>query len=107
MVVDSRAVFLEDVPTLLSGCVLQLEDCFGVEEVILPFTSPLIFATRFELPVCSLLGAFGVRPTMAHGNGGCDFVEADSAEAAHGASEIRIDRVFADADRFKDLGAGI
>ena len=38
---------------------------------------------------------------MAHGDGGCDFVEADSAEAAHGASEIRVDRVFADADRFK------
>ena len=86
---------------------LQLEDCFGVEEVILPLSSPLIFAARFELPVCSLLGAFWVRPTMAHGNGGCDFVEADSAEAAHGASEIRIDCVFADADRFKDLGAGI
>ena len=86
---------------------LQLEDCFRVEEVIFPFTSPLIFATRFKLPVCSLLGPFGVSPTMAHCDGGCDFVEADSAEATHGSGEISVDRVFADANGFKNLSAGI
>ncbi len=54
-----------------------------------------------------LLGTGRVRHAMASGHLGRDLGQPDATELRHGAGEVLLDHIFAEADRLEDLGAGV
>ena len=65
LLVYRSGVFLEDVVAARAGGVLQTEDRLRIEEVILPFSAPLIFASFAQLSVRPLGAVLGKGDFMA------------------------------------------
>ena len=107
LLVDQAGVVLEDVVAAGAGGVLQLEHRLRVEQVVLALAAPLVLAAQLELAVGPLLGTGRVGDGVAGGHLGGDLVEADATETAHGAGEVLVDEVLAEADGLEHLGAGV
>ncbi|CAB4891171.1 unannotated protein [freshwater metagenome] len=107
LVVDHLRVFLEDVVLTGAGGVLQLEDGVRVEEVVLPFPTPLVLAARLELTVCAFLTVVEVRDAMSRCDVVGDLVEIDTAEVAVEPGEVLVDQFLRQADDLEQLGSGV
>lgn len=86
---------------------LEAEDRLGVEQVRLALASPLVLAAGLQGAVGRCDAAGRIRPGVAGGDLLGDDVEADAADPAGGAVEVRGDEVPVQADRLEGLGAAV
>ncbi|CAB4649994.1 unannotated protein [freshwater metagenome] len=86
---------------------LKLVDRFGIEEVVLPFSAPLILATHLERTMSSLRWILRIRQAMTHSNLGCDLIETNATETTHRASEVFVNKIVRETNRFENLCPGV
>ena len=98
-------VLLEDVVALGAGGVLQLEHRLRVEQVVLALAAPLVLAAELERRGGRARRGGRVGASRGGGDLVGELVEADAAEPAHGAGEVLVDELVAEADRLEDLRA--
>src|SRR6185295_17216603 len=91
LVVDQRRVLLEDVVSLRTGRVLQLEHGLGIEEVHFTLASPLVLAAELQLAVCPLGWSRWMGDLVTGGNLGSNLVETDATQPADGSREVLVD----------------
>ena len=82
---------------------LQLEDGFGVEEVIFTLATPLVLATSWQRPVGKLACVVRVRDTVTRSDLAGDAVQANPAKTAGRSREELVDDVVRQTDRLEDL----
>ncbi len=105
LIVDELRVLLED--RVLAGPrgVLQLEHRVRIEQVILPVTTPLVFAAFVEVGLAD--GPIRVRALMSLDHFLRDYVDADAADARGRPREVLVDERRIETDRFEDLRAAV
>ncbi|CAB4950430.1 unannotated protein [freshwater metagenome] len=86
---------------------LEFVNRLRVEEVIFPFTTPLVFPTNFERTMGPLCWVFGIGKAMTDCDLGRDFVEANATQTAHRATEVFVDQIVRQANGFENLSTGI
>ena len=100
-------VFLEDIVAARAGGVLQTEDRLRIEEVILPFSAPLIFAPFAQLSVRSLGAVLGKGDLMAARHFFGKVLVADASQTAVGAGKALFNELRPQPDGFKNLRSHI
>ncbi|CAB4550282.1 unannotated protein [freshwater metagenome] len=86
---------------------LKLVDRFGIEEVVLPFSAPLILATHLERTMSSLRWVLRIREAMTHSNLSCDLVETNATETTYRAGEVFVDKIVRETNRLENLRTGV
>src|SRR5579859_6245987 len=107
LIVDQAGVVLVDVVALGARGVLQLEDRFGIEEVVLALPPPLVLTAQVEVAVGPLVGAIGVGDAVASGDFLRDRVEPNPVEPRHRAREVLGDDLLRQADGLEHLRARV
>ena len=103
MVVHRFCVLFEDVIAARAGGVLQTKDCLGIEEVILPFSAPLVFASFAQLTVRPFGAVLGKGDFMAARHFFGEVLVADASQAAVGAGKALFNELRPQPDGFKNL----
>ena len=103
LLVYRGGVFLEDVVAARAGGVLQTEDRLRIEEVILPFSAPLIFASFAQLSVRPLGAVLGKGDFMAARHFFGKMLVADAPQTAMGAGKALFNELCPQPDSFKNL----
>ena len=68
LIIHQLGVLLEDVISLGTGCVLQLENRFRVKQVILALATPLVFTAKFKFAVSTTLRVLRVGNGVTRSN---------------------------------------
>ena len=107
LIIHQLGVLPENVVTLRTCCVLQLEHRLRVEHMMLAFTTPLVFTAEFKFAVSATLGVLRVGNGMTRCNFRSKFIKSDTTKATHCASEVLINQFVSKTNCFKNLRSGI
>ena len=107
LIVHGLRVFAENVKAPTPRRVLELEYCFGVEQVRRPLPAPLILSTHGETLVgvgdsCCGVGTAVSLPVLLRQN-----VEINAPQDGGGSGEILSDQLFAKTHRLERLSSGV